>query len=581
MTTADVSAAFRRRVSSARRMTVTEILGLVISVILVLLIVVPLARLVYQLVIGAGGPAVIFNEVLSQPDLPVMFLDTAIVVGASTFLSVAIACVFAWLNTRTNASIGALGRALPILPLLVLPVAGAVGWVAILSPASGYANGMLRSLFSIASPSGPVNIYSWGGLIAIYTLYLVPQAYVIIAPAIANIDRGYEEAALISGASSLRTFLRISIPAVRPALISAWLLVLVFAIGLYSVPAILAPRAGIDILSVRMVELLTTSYPPKTDVAVGLSLVVVVVVLIAWLTQRRVVRNPKYAALPKNTASVGTRISIPVVWRWVFRVLMIAYVLVAAVLPFVGLVILSLQPYWVANIDVSKLTFNNYTQIVFDNALTKSALQFSLSIGIIGAVICIVSTALFALLGAIGRGWVPRWLGVVSGVLKIPATLSHIVIAVGLVVALAGPPFRLGGTLALLLIAYVTIYGAQASIASDAAVAQIGKDKLEASEISGARMGRTMRSIALPLIAPSLVSGAIVVFVFILGDLSATRILASSNTPAVGFVLLDLFENGTFPQLAALATVVSILSGIVVLVASLITRRRSQEARAR
>ena len=327
-----------------RPSSVTEVIGLLVSAALVLLILIPLGAFVLDLAGGDGGALRIIQAVLAEPDLPSLLIQTGVVVGASTFLAVAIACTFAWFNLRTTASIGVAGEALPILPLLVLPIAGTVGWVALASPAAGYANGLIRAVFGIDGGQGPIDIYSWGGMIALYTLYLVPQAYVVIAPALANLDSGYEEAAMVSGASTLSTYLRISLPAIRPALASAWLLVFIFALALYSVPAILAGRADIDILVVRIVRLLTTGYPPRLDAAVGLSLIVVLVVLVAWLVQRRITRNPRYAALAKNTSSLSSRIPIGPGPRAVIRLAMIAYIVVAAVLPFIALVVLSLQP---------------------------------------------------------------------------------------------------------------------------------------------------------------------------------------------------------------------------------------------
>ena len=82
-----------------------------------------------------------------------------------------------------------------------------------------------------------------------------------------------------------------------------------------------------------------------------------------------------------------------------------------------------------------------------------------------------------------------------DGAIKFPATLSHIVIAVGFVLALGGEPFNLGGTVVILMLAYLALYLPQTSVATDDAVAQVGRELPEASRVGGAR-ARGARSAA-------------------------------------------------------------------------------------
>src|SRR3546814_7527399 len=71
------------------------------------------------------------------------------------------------------------------------------------------------------------------------------------------------EASRVSGGSVGRTALRVSLPLVLPAIMGAGLLLVIEGLSLYSAPVIIAPTAGIDVLSVRMVRMLTVNYPPN------------------------------------------------------------------------------------------------------------------------------------------------------------------------------------------------------------------------------------------------------------------------------------------------------------------------------
>ena len=49
------------------------------------------------------------------------------------------------------------------------------------------------------------------------------------------------------------------------------------------------------------------------------------------------------------------------------------------------------------------------------------------------------------------------------------------------------------------------------------------------------------------------------------GDVTASAMLASTETPVVGFVMLSLFNSGTYPTLAAIGTVISLVTSAIVL----------------
>src|SRR5690606_27922654 len=107
---------------------------------------------------------------------------------------------------------------------------------------------------------------------------------------------------------------------------------------------------------------------------------------------------------------------------------------------------------------------------VFDDFLTRQALVNSLGLGLVGGFIGIVAAALVALYVARNRTAFARGLDI--GI-KMPAAVSNMVIAVGILLLLAAPPFALGGTLTILLIGYLALYLPQASIAADAAVSGV------------------------------------------------------------------------------------------------------------
>ncbi|OLT16147.1 hypothetical protein BJF78_14715 [Pseudonocardia sp. CNS-139] len=91
--------------------------------------------------------------------------------------------------------------------------------------------------------------------------------------------------------------------------------------------------------------------------------------------------------------------------------------------------------------------------------------------------------------------------------------------------------------------------------------------------MAGESAGGTLRRISLPLMTRGLVAGWVFLFVLVVGDITASAILASTRSPVVGFVILGLFQNGTYPALAALGAIITVVSTAVVLAALAVRRR--------
>jgi iron(III) transport system permease protein len=500
-----------------------------------------------------------------------VILNTVIVVAVSALLATVGGTLFAWLNERTDARMGVLTDILPVVPLLVPPIAGAVGWIILASPRSGYLNIYLREAFSwvgIHLTEGPLQIASWYGLILVYTLYMIPHVYVVVSSSLRNLDPALEEAAYIGGARLRTTVRQIVFPAIRPSVIAGGLLAAVIGFALFSVPAIIGTQAGIEVLSVRIVRLVTTVYPPETDVAIALGGVVVVVLVGLWWWQRRVTAKGAFSTIGGRSSSSSRtelgRLRLPA------RILMAAYLFIATVLPFLALGILALQPYWSNPILFDRLSLGAFSSVLFERGNTRAALENSLMFGALAATLAICVSILIAMRLRWPHG---RKLTLIAdGAGKLPGALSNVVVAVGILAAFAGPPFALHGTAAILILGYCILYMPQGSVSTQAAITQVGQDMTDAALMSGASSWRALRKITVPLAASGLIGGWVLVFVLAAGDITASAILAGVRTPVVGYVILELWQNGSYPTLAAFGATISVLSTVVVGIALWIGR---------
>lgn len=564
-------AATRRRPGNA-----LLILAGALTVAVAFLILYPLAGMLTSLFLGEEGAGLgAFAEASALPGLAETLRNTGIVLAASTLLAVVLGSGFAWVNERSDARIGWMTEILPIIPLLVPPIAGAIGWALLGTPNAGFLNVVLRDVlgwFGIVVETGPLNVYSWYGLIFVYTLYMVPHVYLTVAAGLRNVDPSLEEAARSSGSGPWRTVLRVTLPSVKPAIIAGTLLALVIGLALYSVPVIIGTQARIDVLAVTIVRLLTVQFPPQTEVAVVLGLILLVVISSIYLLQVRVLRRSRFATIGgRGQRQARVRLGW---WRRPAQALMLTYVVLTSILPLAGLLLVSLQSFWSATIDWSSLSLASYYEVIVDRRQTQLALRNSLLLGVLGATAAVLAAALIAYAVRLYLAGPLRT--VVNGVTKLPGAMSHIVIGVAFVAAFAGPPFQLAGTVLLLFLCYIVLYMPQASVSAESALAQIGGELPEAARVFGASPGRTLRRVVLPLMVPGLAAGWALVFVLMSGDITASVMLAGTRNPVVGSVTLDLWTNGTYPQLAALSVVITIASSVVVLTSMRLARRLSR-----
>jgi iron(III) transport system permease protein len=511
-----------------------------------------------------------FNSATAAGTLQRVFMNTAIVVIFGAIIATVAGSILAWVNERTDGNIGTLGELLPLAPLLVPPIAGVIGWAVLLDPRAGLINAGLRWVLNglgLSLSSGPVNIYSMGGLVAMTGLYLVPYVYLVMAAALRRLDPALEEASRVNGAGALRTLLRVTFPAVRPALTTGLLIAIIAGIGMFSVPIVLGTAARVDVLAVYLFRLIDT-YPPHFAYALALSVVMTVSVQLLLVLQRVVAPPGRHAAVGGR----GSRSGIKSLggWKWPARLLVILYLIATSILPVSGLVMVSLQPFWTPNVNFSVLSFANYSFVLFENGPTYRALLNSLELGGVTATIVIICAAVVVLYYQFRASAGAK---IADSIMSLSATVPHTVIGACFLVAFSGAPFNLYGTTGILLLAYFLMTMPFAARAATAAAAVIGKELAEASRVSGAAEGRTFLRVLLPLAVPGLIAGWIITFIHTVGEVTASSLLASTRNPVIGRMITELWIFGSFPQVAALALVVTAVTSILVGLMLLISRR--------
>lgn len=540
-------------------------LGLSISVLTVL-VALPLAFLVYGAV-RSGPPGTDASYTLgnftylASAEFRALLLRSLGVATGSTVVSIIGGALLAAMTVRVSLYGGRLLQSLVIVPAYITPFIGALAWTLLLSPQVGYVNALLTG---VGLPA--LNIYSYRGIIWVMGLYYAPIAYLYFRPAILALDRGLEESARVMGATAFGAWRRILGPLLLPPLLSSTMVVFVSAIGQFAVPGVLGPPANIELIPTQIARM-TTQFPSDPNGAAVLGLTLLAMTVVGLWAGNRVLRRRDYttvggrgAGAPKAT---GRAVRIPA------SILAWTYVLVSVVLPIGVMVMASFQPFLTTNLARVEFTLDNYAYI-FDFPSIARSMRNSLQLSVSAALICAVLSVLVGHLIVRSR---PRGRGYVEQLSTSSIAIPHTVFGLAMLWTWVTLQVGIYGTRWILLLTYVALFLPFCVRPVVGAFRQIEGALEDSGRVLGASWGTVMVRIVVPLVAPAVVSGALIVLYDAVRELAASIMLYTVGNEVISVAIWDMYGEGRYVQLFALGTVLIVINLVLIGTATVLTRR--------
>lgn len=551
----------------ARRLWATErlrSLGLesvlfpMVVVIVLVLVLYPLLMLLWRsLATSEADPTLSakwYIRAYTDPSVRMALLNTLGVVGGSVAIAFFFGVSLAWLIARTNTPGARALELLPILPFVTAPFIGAVGWVFLLAPKVGFINVFLRTLVGSAAAEGPTNIYTAWGMIWVMGLYLTPYVYLFTSGAFKSLDPALEEVSRVSGAGTLGTFLKVTLPLVTPALLSGTLLAFVMGAGMFAIPAALGITARTYVLTTLIWRNLNT-WPAKFELAAAMGTILLLMSLIGLYLHRRAIGGKEYTTITgKGFRPARTDLGR---WRYGALAFCLAYLVLAVGLPYLALAYASLTRYWTIQITPGIFTLDNYRFVLLEYKITWPAIRNSLLLSASGATICVLLAAVVSFIVVRTRA---RGRGILDYVSMMPVGVPATVLAVGLLAAWIRPPLVLYGTAWILLVAYITHFLPFGVRSAASSLHQLSRELEESSRICGASWLRTFAQITLPLIRPGVMAGWILLFIIFMREMNASVLLYTPATVVISVALFDMWMDGLYNRIAAFSFLIVLVS---------------------
>ena len=152
--------------------------------------------------------------------------------------------------------------------------------------------------------------------------------------------------------------------------------------------------------------------------------------------------------------------------------------------------------------------------------------------------------------------------------IMLPFVLPGIVTGVAYLTTFNSGLIVLTGTGTILVLAYFVRRIAYMYRAVAAAVGQIDEKIEEASTMCGATWGRTMRKVTVPLIAPGILAGGILVFSTLITEISVTIMIYSVEWKTISIAIFEQLTNEDILGAATIGAVAIGLTLILVFAAS-------------
>ncbi len=534
-----------------RRHVRVEHVVMAISVLaLVVLVVLPLASMVWGSVSEAGRPTLAhFREALGSR-LYVQAMRNSLVLGLWTaVLSIAVGVPLAWAVSRTNTPAKRFVHLTAVISYVTPPYLTAIAFVNLFGPNAGLVNRFVRD--ELGLPALTFNVFSMSGLVLVTALHTFPFVYLLASSALESVDASMEESAQILGAGRWRTAIAVTLPLVAPAVLSGALIAFVNAIALFGSQAIIGLPGRVFTLPTRIYALF--DYPPQYGLASAMSLIFVAITVLALYLQRRYLARRSYVTLTGKGSRPQFVVLGPV--RWAVFAFCVAVFVVAVLAPYLTLLAVSVSTSWGLGFW-QNLTLQHYRFVLLEYDVTRRAIWNSLLLA--GA-----AATLTVLLGSL-VGWIDLRTGIRGRKLLdyaslIPLGLPGIVVAVALIQFWLRMPLPIYGTLVIILLAYTGRYVPLGVRSANAAFRQIDPSLEETARVTGAGWLRTFRSVTLPLARPGLFAGWLLVFVPAVQELSASILLFSSESITLAVAVYNLYETGALEPVAALAIVTMVI----------------------
>ena len=490
----------------------------------------------------------LFTSRLAKANLWTPLINTTWLAIGSCSFAILFGGIFAYLITRTNMAFKKYLSSIFIFPYIMPQWTLAVVWQNLFNSnaVTGTSNGLLASLFNVQMPAWwCVGLFP---CIIVLGMHYAPFAYILIGGIFKNMDANLEEAATILDTPRWKIFTRVTIPMVKPAILSTILLVAGSTIGSYPVPHYL----GLTTLATKYVSM-NDKYTGEASI-IGI-IMMMFGVAIMYLNQRSLHSRKSYTTVTGKSGHIS-KVDLGS-GRYIIAVVFVIITFFTSIYPIISFAFETFLPnpgdysflytgntanlttkWWVTNENVTENGM--YGQMgILHNKTIWHAFRGTILVSII---CCLTAGVIGTLIGyAVSKDRRGKLASYVNSMAFLPYLMPSVAVGAAYFILFSSGKVNLFNTYAALIIVGTVKYIPFASRSSLNSMLQLSNEIEESAIIQDVPWIKRMTRIIIPIQKSSIVSGFLLPFMTCLRELSLFMLLCVQ-----GFILsttLDYFDE--------------------------------------
>lgn len=462
----------------------------------------------------------------------------------TTALSVAIGLPIAYVMRKVKIRGSKYLQILIIISYLSPPFIGAYAWIQLLGR-NGVITQFINDLFHVQLNG----IYGFPGIVLVMTLQSFPLIYIYISGALQNLDNSLNEAAESLGYSAVQRVFKIIVPLIMPTVLASALLVFMRVIADFGTPMLIGE--GFRTMPVLIYTQFMSEVGGDDGFAAALCVLIILLTICLFMVQRILARYYSYSMsalkpmVPEQSHGMKNIIAHGAVY---FTVLL-------AILPQCVVIFTSFLATRGGQVFTSGFSLNSYRDILFNK--DTSVIFNTYLIGIAAILIIVVCGIMISYLTVRKRNALTSTLDTIS---MFPFIIPGSVLGIAFLFAFSQSPLLLSGTMFIMIMAFAIRRMPYTIRSSTAIISQISPSIEEAAISLGASEAKAFTRVIVPMMMPGVIAGAIMSWITVISELSASIILYTSKTQTLTVSVYTEVIRGNYGNASAYSTILTLTS---------------------
>ncbi len=490
----------------------------------------------------------LFTSRLAKQNLWIPLLNTVILAVGSCIVSILFGGIFAFLVTRTNLAWKKYLSSIFIFPYIMPQWTLAVVWQHVFSSnvVTGTSDGLLASMGILMPKWWCMGLFP---SIVVLGIHYAPFAYILVGGIFKNMDANLEEAATILDTPKWKTMFRVTLPMVRPAILSTILLVFGGAMGSYPVPHYL----NLVTLSTKYVSL-NVKY--KGEASILAIIMMLFGVAIMFVNQMSLKSRKNYTTVTGKSGQIS-KINLGKRGKYIIALIFVILTFFTSIFPIVSFGFETFLPnpgdysflytgnpenlttkWWVSSDPTAENGLYGQLGILHNKTIWRAFLGTLYT-----AFMCsIIAGTIGTMIGyAVSKNRRSKGANYVNSVAFLPYLMPSVAVGAAFFILFSGEKINLFNTYTLLIIVGTVKYIPFASRSALNSMLQLSGEIEESAIIQNVPWVKRMTRIIIPIQKSSIISGYLMPFMTCLRELSLFMLLCVQ-----GFILattLDYFDE--------------------------------------